>query len=138
MSIEEIKLMAAYMTIHSEDEDECMCIGSSLMNKAVATMDSGGIAQNTPALEGEDQKKFFDLMQGVGKKEDLDMYKKNLIVAGAIMLGNIKDSTNGATEFTKDKVKGSMKTKNYNFYTPQTAEVIAEPKSSKGRKTKRI
>ena len=138
MSIEEIKLMAAYMTVHSDDDDECKCIGSSLMNKAVATMDKGGIANNTPALEPEMEKEFFNLMQGIGKKETLDSYKRNLIVAGAIMSGNIKDSTNGATEFSKDKVKGSMSTKNYNFYTPQTAEVIAESKSSKGRKTKRI
>jgi hypothetical protein len=138
MSIEEIKMMAAYMTVHSDDKDECECIGSSLMNKAVATMGSGGLAGNTPALEPEMEKEFFDLMQGIGKKETLDSYKRNLIVASAIMSGNIKDSTKGATEFSKDKVKGSMSTKNYNFYTPQTAEVIAEPKSSKGRKTKRI
>ena len=76
MSIEEIKMMAAYMTIHSDDKDECECIGSSLMNKAVATMGSGGIANNTPALEPEMEKEFFDLMQGIGKKETLDLSHK--------------------------------------------------------------
>lgn len=122
------------MTIHSDDEKECECIGSSLMNKAVATMNTGGIAGNTPALDPEKEKEFFDLMNGVGDKDELDSYKRNLITAAAIMLGNIEDKTKGATEFSKEPVKGAMKTKNYHFYNPQMAEVNAN--SSKGRKTK--
>lgn len=139
MSIEEIKMMAAYMTIHSDDRKECECIGSMLMNKAITKMMDGGIAESTPALDTEDKKKeFFDLLNGVGDKDALDGFKRNLIISGAIMSGNIKDVTGGATEFSTDKVKGAHKTKNYNFYTPQAEEVISAPtKSPKGRKTKK-
>lgn len=139
MSIEEIKMMAAYMTVHSDDRKECECIGSMLMNKAISKMTDGGIAEATPALDTEDKKKeFFDLLNGIGDKDELDGFKRNLIIAGAIMSGNIKDSTDGATDFSKDKVKNAHKSKNYYFYTPQAEEVISAPtKSPKGRKTKK-
>lgn len=127
------------MTIHSDDRKECECIGSMLMNKAITKMTDGGIAEATPALDTEDKKKeFFDLLNGVGDKDELDAFKRNLIIAGAIMSGNIKDETGGATDFSKDKVKGAYKSKNYHFYTPQAEEVIsATTKSPKGRKTKK-
>lgn len=127
------------MTIHSDDRKECECIGSMLMNKAISAMGEGGIAESTPALDNDDKKKeFFDLMNEKAEKDKLDEYKRNLIIASAIMLGNIKDETGGATEFSKDKMPKSYKSKNYHFYTPQAEEVIsATTKSSKGRKTKK-
>lgn len=138
MSIEEIKMMAAYMTVHSDDRKECECIGSSLMNKAISSM-GGGIGESTPALETEDRKKeFIDLLNGVGKKEKIEEFKRNLIISSAIMLGNIEDKTGGATDFSETKMPKSHKTKNYHFYTPQAEEVISAPtKSPKGRKTKK-
>lgn len=139
MSIEEIKMMAAYMTVHSDDEKECECIGHSLMNKAVSSMAMGQtLMDSTPAIGDEKKQEFFDLLNGKADKDELDSYKRNLIVAGAIMSGKIEDKTNGATEFSKDKVKGAYKSKNYYFFTPQAEEVISAPtKSPKGRKTKK-
>lgn len=136
MSIEDIKLMAAYMTIHGEHEDEQIAIGHTLINKVVGSM--GGMG-DMPGLSEDKKEEFFNLIQNSPSvdKDDEDAYKRNLIIAGAIQSGRIKDSTNGATEFSKEKVKGASQIKDTYFFKPQEAEVMAsKPKSSKGRKTK--
>jgi hypothetical protein len=138
MSVEDIKLMAAYMVVHGKHEDEQIAIGHTLINKVVGSM--GGMG-DMPGLEEDKKKEFFDLInnaQTVGK-EDEDAYKRNLIIAGAIQSGRLKDTTNGATEFSKEKVKGATQIKDTHFFKPQEAEVMALPTNSpKGRKTKKV
>ena len=138
MSIEDIKLMAAYMTIHGEHEDEQVAIGHTLINKVVGSMAGMG---EMPGLEEDKKKDFFDLINNaptVGKEYE-DAYKRNLIIAGAIQSGRLKDTTDGATEFSKEKVKGATQIKDTYFYKPQESEVMdSQPKSPKGRKTKKV
>lgn len=138
MSVEDIKLMAAYMTVHSENEDECKCIGHSLINKVVGSMNGMG---DLPALSEDKRKEFFTLLNGQGSKDDENAFKRNIIYAAAIHSGRIEDTTKGATDFAADLPEDgevTLKSKNYNFYKPQEAEVkVSKQKSSKGRKTRK-
>jgi hypothetical protein len=141
MSIEDIKMLAAYMTVHSDDEKEHIAIGHSLVNKVVGNMNG---MSDMPALDEEMKKEFFDLINNAPTvdKDEEDAYKRNLIIAGAIQSGRIKDPTGGATDFSKEKVDGTKvlhETKNYKFHKPQEAEVMAsQTKSPRGRKTKKV
>lgn len=139
MSIEEIKLMAAYMAVHSTDDEEAKCIGHCVMNKVIGSMDGGSFSDATPALSEEKQKEFFDLLQGRADKDEEDAFKRYLIIASAIQTGKLKDMTDGATEFSTEKQKDSYKSKNYYFYKPSMEEDVISSKKPrrKGRKTKK-
>lgn len=140
MSIEEVKMLAAYMTAHSYEEDECCAIGHSAINKIRKSMIDGSFMIAQPALEGEAKDLFFKLTSGVPLSMDEEReFKRNIIRAAAIISGRMEDKTKGATEFKEGKEKNaSYQTKKYSFLAEdsQADSVMSEKPSPKKRRKK--
>ena len=126
------------MTAHSEDRDACIGIAHCVMNKVMAGM-GGGITDTMPALQGEEKEKFFKILGGNLNKHTENEFKKNLIIASAVMNGRIEDNTDGADLFSKDKTPRSKNIGDLYFSKSQAGGVIPEPKlPSKRRKKKEM
>lgn len=134
MSIEDIKMIAAYMTANSEKEDESCAIGHCVMNKAMSALGDTALLDTIPALEDEAKEIFMKILSGKMDKDLENRFKTNLIKAGAIMSGEIKDATDGADSFSSKDSKGSKKIGSMYFSKAQPESVISEKKPSKRRK----
>lgn len=138
MSAENTRLLAAYITAHTDDHEEGKAVGHSLMNRVMSNSFSGAIGDSAPSLEGEPKEKFFKILNGQEDKDTMDFYKRSIIHAGAIMSGRLKDPTGGADYFTSGKSKDAIhSTKNYSFSKSSPTEGVSSGKiksSSKGRK----
>lgn len=139
MSIEEVKMLAAYMTAHSYDEDECCAIGHSAINKIRKSMTDGSFIMAQPSLEGDAKNLFFKLNSGAQLSIDEEReFKRNIVRAAAIISGRMEDKTKGATTFKsgKDK-KANYQTEKYSFLAEDSQDdsVMSEkPSPSKRRK----
>lgn len=137
--IEEVKMLAAYMTAHSYDEDECCAVGHSAINKIRKSMTDGSFVLAQPSLERDAKDLFFKLTSGAPLSIDEEReFKRNIVRAAAIISGRMEDKTKGSTIFKegKDK-KANYQTERYSFLAEDTQAdgVMSEkPSPSKRRK----
>lgn len=134
--IDEIKLIAAYMTVHGKSKDDCCAIGHSVMNKMMSSI-NGQVTDLMPAMPEERKERFLKIISGNMKREDEILFKKNLIYAAAVMNGKIDDMTEGADSFSSKKVAGSKKIGDLYFSKSQTESVISETSPKPGRKKRK-
>lgn len=138
MSRQNVMMLASYLTAHTDDDEEADAIGQTVMNKAIDSMFNGNLSDSIPPLEGEVKEKFFKILNGRIEKESESLLKKNIVRASSIMLGRKKDRTEGATNFSPNKVRGAFQTKNYSFYKDALPESVNSGKLKSSIRRKKI
>lgn len=135
--IEDIKLLSAYMTVNSETKDEAIAVAHSVMNRMMNSLGSA-MTDSMPQMSQEKTDKFIKIVRGLIKKDDENVFKRNMIYASAVINGSIDDPTNGADSFSSEKVQGSKKIGELYFSKSQTEGVISEQPSKPGRKKRKM